>query len=113
MNDTMLLDGLLSLGTVAIFVSFIVAQVQRLKWLHGHGRRIIALVTRVRHETGKNRLGLASNNYYLTARWTDPRSGKTTIFDTWTTDRPPAYREGDLIPVLIDPCHPERYEVEI
>ena len=109
----MLLDGLLSLGTVALFVSFIVTQAQRIKRLREHGQRIIALVTRVRHETGKSRLGFACDNYYLTARWTDPRSGKTTIFDTWTKDRPPTYREGDLVPVLIDPCHPERYEVEM
>lgn len=113
MNGTMVLDGLLSLGTVAIFVSFIFAQAHRIKWLHEHGQRIIALVTRVHHETNQNRLGFACDNYYLTAKWTDPRSGKTTLFDTWTKDRPPVYKVGDLVPVLIDPCHPGRYEVEI
>src|SRR5206468_4040833 len=83
MIDPLLLDTLLVLGTLALFSGFVVYQVSQVRWLTSHGRQISAMVTSIRHETGKTAWGFTRDNYYLTATWTNPRTGRTYTFWTW------------------------------
>lgn len=106
--NTFLGDILLAAGTLVLIVSFITYQVRRIERLKQHGRRIIATITSIRHETGKS-FGLTRDNYYVTAKWTNPRTGRSYTFWTWIINSCLSYRQGDLVPVLIDPHHPERY----
>jgi hypothetical protein len=106
--NTFLGDILLAAGTLVLIVAFITYQVQRIERLKQHGRRIIATITSIRHETGKS-FGLTRDNYYVTAKWTNPRTGRSYTFWTWIINSCLSYRQGDLVPVLIDPNHPERY----
>jgi len=101
-------DILLAAGTLVLIVAFITYQIQRTERLKQHGRRIIATITSIRHETGKS-FGLTRDNYYVTAKWTNPRTGRSYTFWTWIINSCLSYRQGDLVPVLIDPNHPERY----
>jgi hypothetical protein len=94
-------------------VAFITYQIQQIGWLQRHGRRIVAMVTSIRHETGKTAAGFPRNNYYVTATWTHPRTGKTYTFWTWIMNHAPDYGQGSLVPVLIDPNNPGRYTMDL
>jgi len=94
-------------------IAFVVYQISRTRWLARHGRQIIAVVTSIRHETGKTAWGFSKDNYYVTATWTSPRTGRTYTFWTWIMNSHPVYTKGSLIPVLIDPNHPERYALNL
>jgi hypothetical protein len=111
--QTILLDLLLAAGTVALMVALVIYQIYRIRWLPSHGKQVIAMVTAIRHETGKTKLGFPRDNYYLTATWTSPRTGRTYTFWTWIMNVRPAYTKGSLIPVLIDPNNPKRYEFNV
>src|SRR6266849_5906909 len=106
MMQALLLDMLLALGTMALMISLVVYQIYQVRWLPYHRRQIIAMVTSIRHETGKTEWGFSRDNYYLTATWTHPRTGRTYSFWTWIMNSCPAYTKGDLVPVLIDPNNP-------
>jgi hypothetical protein len=108
-----MLQLLLPAGIMALILMLVVYQVHKITWLHDHGRRITAMVTSIRHETGKTRLGFERDNYYVTATWTNPRTGRTYTFWTWIMNSCPPYRQGSLIPVLIDPDHPGRYALDV
>src|SRR5216683_1305810 len=92
MRDPLLLDTLLVLATLALTSAF---------------------VTSIRHETGKTAWGLSRDNYYLTATWTNPRTGRTYTFWTWIMNTKPAYTKGSLVPVLIDPKNPKRFALNL
>jgi hypothetical protein len=111
--QTLLLDMLLAAGTVALMIVLVVYQIHRIRWLPAHGKLVTAMVTSIRHETGKTAQGFPRDNYYLTATWTSPRTGRTYTFWTWVMNRRPAYTQGSLIPVLIDPNNPNRYELNV
>jgi hypothetical protein len=104
---------LLATGTMALMISFVLYQIYQLRWLQAHGKQIIALVTSIRHETGKTAWGIARENYHVTAKWTNPRTGRTHTFWTWIIDSRPGFAQGSLVPVLIDPNHPERYRLDL
>ncbi len=70
MNQFVFLDMLLIIGTLALAIAFIVYQIRTNAWLQHHGRRIVATVTSIRHETGKTSAGFSRDNYYVTAKWT-------------------------------------------
>jgi heme/copper-type cytochrome/quinol oxidase subunit 3 len=53
MIDSLLLDTLLVLGSLALIIAFVVYQVYQFRSLASHGRQISAMVTSIRHETGK------------------------------------------------------------
>jgi hypothetical protein len=106
MMQALLLDMLLALGTMALLISLVVYQIYQIRWLPSHGRQIIAMVTSIRHETGKTKLGFSRNNSYLMATWTHPRTGRTYTFWTWIMNSSPVYAKGDLVPVWIDPNDP-------
>jgi len=109
----LLFDTLLVLGILALMISFVVYQNYQITWLRHHGRQIIAMVTSIRHETGKTAWGFSRDNYYVTATWTNPRTGRTYAFWTWIMNSRPAYTKGSLVPVLIDPNNPKRFALDL
>ena len=113
MIQPLLLDTFLVVGTLALISAFVVYQVYQFRWLTSHGRQISAMVTSIRHETGKTARGLSRDTYYLTATWTNPRTGRTYTFWTWVMNSKPAYTKGSLVPVLIDPKNPNRFELNL
>ena len=109
-----MLQFLLVLGAMFLMISLVVYQIQQARWLAHHGRQVIAMVTSIRQETGKSAWGFSRENYYITAAWTNPRTGRRYTFWTWIMGASsPAFTPGSLIPVLIDPLHPERYALSL
>src|SRR5215472_5274044 len=104
---------LLALVTITLMITFVVYQVYKTSWLRYHGRQIIALVTSIRQETGKTAWGFSRDNYYVTATWTNPRTGRRHTFWTWVMNSRPAYTKGSLVPVLIDPNNPKRFALDL
>ncbi len=113
MNQPIFLNILLTMVTLVLAIAFVTYQIQRIGWLKHHGKHIVATVTSIRHEMGKTPAGYSSDNYYVTAKWTNPRTGRTYNFWTWVINRCPEYVQGSLVPVLIDPNDPQKYTVEI
>ena len=113
MIHPLLLDTLLGLATLALISAFVVYQVSQFRWLTSHGKQISAMVTSIRHETGKTAWGVSRDNYYLTATWTNPRTGRTYTFWTWIMNSTPTYAKGSLVPVLIDPRNPKRFALNL
>jgi len=113
MINPILLDTLLVVGTLALISAFVVYKVYQFRWLESHGRQISAMVTSIRHETGKTACGISRDNYYLTAKWTNPRTGRTYTFWTWIMNSTPSYTKGSLVPVLIDPKNPNRFALNL
>ena len=109
----MIVQLLLAFVTMNLMVSFVVYQAYKLKWLRSHGKQVIALVTSIQHETGKTASGFARDNHYVTATWTDPRTGRTYTFWTWVMNSRPPVTRGSLVPVLIDPANPKRYTLDL
>ena|SRR5579859_5400214 len=108
-----MIQFLLASGLVMLMVSLVVYQTYQVRWLAHHGRRIIAVVTSIRQEAGKSAWGIARENYYITAAWTNPRTGQRYMFWTWIMNSQPSYTKGSLIPVLIDPGNPKCYALNI
>ena len=111
MLQPLLLDTLLASGTIALMIALVAYQIHRISWLPCHGRQITAMVTSIRHETGRTPWGFTRDNYYLTATWTNPRTGHTYTFWTWIMNSCPAYTRGSLVPVMIDPNNPHHYTI--
>ena len=109
----LLLDTLLVLGFMALISAFVIYRVNQFRSLTSHGRHISAVVTSMRHETGKSAWGISRDLYYLTAKWTNPRTGRTYIFWTWVMNSTPSYTKGTLVPVLIDPKNPNRFVLNL
>jgi hypothetical protein len=104
---------LLAFVTVNLMVSLVVYQAYKLKRLRSHGKQVVALVISIRHETGKTASGFARDNSYVTATWTDPRTGQTYTFWTWIMNSRLLFTRGSLVPVLIDPKNPKRYTLDL
>ena len=98
-------------GLLVLVVSLVAYQIYQVRWLAHHGRRISAVVTSIRQESGRSAWGFERENYYLTAAWTNPRTGQRHTFWTWMMNSCPSYTKGSLIPVLIDPDNPECYRL--
>ncbi len=113
MNQNVLLDIFFVVGTIAVIIAFVVYQIQQIKWLKHHGKRIVAMVTSIRQEMGRSRAGYPRDNYYVTAKWTNPRTGRTHTFWTWVMNSTPDYTNGSLVPVVIDPNNPNRYTMDL
>src|SRR3984893_19556684 len=98
-----MLQFLLALGAMSLMISLVVYQIQQARWLAHHGRQVIAMVTSIKQETGKTAWGFSRENYYVTAAWTNPRTGRRYTFWTWIMGSSRmAFTQGSLIPVLID-----------
>ena len=113
MIHPLLLDILLVVGTLALIIAFAVYKVYQFRWLASHGRQISAVVTSIERETGKTAWDISRDNYYLTAKWTNPRTGRTYTFWTWIMNSTPSYTKGSLVPVLIDPKNPNRFALNL
>jgi hypothetical protein len=113
MMQPLVLDMLLASGILALMILLVVYQIYKIRWLTDHGRQVIAMVTSIRHETGKSAWGISRDNYYVTATWTNPRTGRTYTFWTWVMNARPVYTKGSLVPVLIDPHNPKRYALNL
>jgi hypothetical protein len=112
--DQYLFLGLFLVGSILLlFVAFVLYQLRTLVWLKRHGRRIVATITSIRRETGKTSFGPPRDNYAVTAQWTNPRTGRTYTFWTWIMEGRPAYTQGSLVSILIDPGNPKRYIMEL
>jgi hypothetical protein len=112
MDKSLFIAMYLMFGTLILMITFVVYQIHQMQWLKKHGRRIVAMVTSIRHEMGKTGAGFTRDNYYVTATWTNPRTGRTYTFWTWIMNRAPDYEKGSLVPVVIDPNNPERFAME-
>ena len=112
-QDIFILDFVLAFGTVALILGLVVYHAQKSDWVAHRGRRIIATITSIKRESGRSHLGWKHDNYYVTAKWTSPQTGKTYTFLTWSLDERPPYKTGNLIPVLIDPHNPKQYVMEV
>jgi Protein of unknown function (DUF3592) len=112
MDKSLLIAIFLIAGTLVLISAFVIYQIHEIQWLKQHGRQIVAVVTSIRHETGKTSAGFTQDNYYVTATWTNPRNGRTYTFWTWIMDRVPDYEKGSLVPVVIDPNNPQRFAIE-
>ncbi len=112
-HSILILDLVLACATMALIVGFVVYQARNNDWIAHHGRRIIATITSIQQKSGRTRLGWKHDNYYITAQWTSPQTGKTYTFLTWMLDERPRYQTGNLIPVLINPHNPRQYVMEI
>ncbi len=108
-----MLQLLLASATMALMIALVVYQVHKIRWLPDHGRQVVAVVTSIRHETGKTAWGFPRDNYYVTAIWTNPRTGRTYTFWTWIMNSCPPFVKGSLIPVTIDPQNPNRYTLNL
>lgn len=104
---------LLVSATIALMIALVVYQVYKIRWLQAHGKRIVAVVISIKHETGKTAWGFPRDNYYVTAKWTNPRTGRTYTFWTWIMNSRPPFAKGSLVPIMIDPAHPERYALDL
>ena len=113
MLQPLLLDTLLAVGALALISAFMAYQVYQFRWLTSHGKKISAMVTSICHETGKTAWGVSHDIYYLTATWTNPRTGRTYTFWTWIMNSTPSYTKGSLVPVLIDPKNPKRFALNL
>jgi hypothetical protein len=113
MIHPLLLDTLIVLGILVLISAFVVYQAYQFRNLTSHGKQISAMVTSIRHEAGKTAMGISRDNYYLTATWTNPRTGRTYTFWTWIMNSTPAYTKGSLVPVLIDPKNPKRFALNL
>jgi hypothetical protein len=113
MNWSIFIDMLLVVGTLLLALMFIGYQIQQIQRLRRYGKPISAMVTSIRHETGKTQAGFQRDNYYVSATWTHPRTGKTYTFWTWAMNHRPDCWQGSLVSVLIDPANPRRYMLDL
>jgi len=113
MNWSIFIDMLLVVGTLLLALMFIGYQIQQIQRLRRYGKPISAMVTSIRHETGKTQAGFQRDNYYVSATWTNPRTGKTYTFWAWAINHRPDCWRGSLVSVLIDPANPGRYILDL
>ena len=107
MDPILLLDALLAACTVMLIVLWILYQCHTFTWLGQHGKPVTALVTQV----GPAKLHVIGGHAFVTAKWTDPRTGRAYTFEGLSAALP--LREGALVTVQIDPHHPQRYLREL
>ncbi len=113
MDTIILIDLLLTAVTLALIIAVFLYQEWEMNWVRHHGRRIIATITEIRYGIGKSPTRFSQEHPYVTAKWTDPRTGRTYTYWKLATENKPFYRIGNLVPVLIDPKHPNHYEMEV
>ena len=83
-------------------------------WLSKHGVRITAKVMDVKRKINFTRSPLHRIAYVVIAQWEDPATQRVYTFQSdGCASYPTKYRPGNFISVLIDPAHPQRYQVEL
>ena len=81
--------------------------------IHRCGKRIIATITEISYGLGKSDSQFSHDHPYVTARWTDPYTGHKYTFSQMATENKPFFKIGNLVPIIIDPKHPNFYEMQI
>ncbi len=113
MDSIILVDLLL----VAVTIALVIAVFSYMGWefnrIHHRGRRIIATITDISYGIGPSPTRFSQDHPYVTAKWTDPRTGQSYTFWQLASENKPYVRIGTLVPVLIDPNHPKFYQMEI
>ena len=97
------LDVLLIAITLLVIGHFVWSQVSTSRWLSRYGTSISALITQVIKEQ-------AHQTCFVTAAWTDPRTGRRWTFRGWQFYR--GHHVGQLITVRLDPTSPSCYTLE-
>src|ERR1700719_1831221 len=84
---------------------------RKARWIEKRGERIVAKVTSIQHDKKRASTGVMNNFYTVTAAWTNPLTGQTYTFWKYFFDENPELKISELIPVVIDPRNPKRYEI--
>ncbi len=98
---------------VLLFVIPISLMIRKAHWIEKRGERIVAKVTSVQHDKKRTSTGAMHNFYTVTAVWTNPRTGHTHTFWKYFFDEDSDKSISSLVPVIIDPRNPNRYEIQI
>lgn len=98
---------------VLFFALPIILLVRKARWMEARGERIVAKVTSVQHDKKKASTGAMHHFYTVTATWTNPQTGQTYTFWKYFFDEDPDKTFSALVPVIIDPRNPRRYEIQI
>jgi Protein of unknown function (DUF3592) len=103
------------LGTAIIlfFALPIIFMVRKARWMETRGERVVAKVISVQHDKKKASTGAMHHFYTVTAVWTSPQTGQTYTFWKYFFDEDPDKSISTLLPVIIDPRNPRRYEIQI
>ncbi|MBA2680216.1 MAG: hypothetical protein H0U76_17695 [Ktedonobacteraceae bacterium] len=103
MTSLIELDILLFVIALLVIGRFVWSQVSNSRWLSQYGTSISALITQVRREQARQAC-------FVTAAWTDPRTGRRWTFRGWQLDRD--YQVGQFIAIRLDPTSPSCYTLE-
>ena len=106
---------LIWLGVVVViaFALPIIFLVRKARWIETRGERIVAQVTSVQHDKKRASTGKTHHFYTITATWTNPANGQTYTFWKYFFDEDPDKVISELVPVIIDPRNPKRYEIQV
>lgn len=107
MNTTILLDTLLALGAIVIILCAMLHRIQTITRIRQYGTPVAAYVTHI----SRRKRSLANSFSIITAQWTEPRTRHTYTFDGISVGS--GLREGSLVTVLVDPCHPQHYVMDV
>ena len=103
MDRILLIDLLL----VAVLLTLFIAVFSYVGWefnrIRYHGRRIIATITDISYGIGKSASQFSQDHPYVTARWTDPVTGRSYTFWQLAAENKPFYKIGSLCLSLIHP----------
>jgi hypothetical protein len=113
MDRILLIDLLLVAFTLVLFMAVFFYLGWEIHWVRHHGRRIVATITDIRYGIGNSPTRFSRDHPYVTAKWTDPGTGRSYTFWKLAAEDKPPFKIGNLVPVLIDPNHPKYYEMEI
>lgn len=101
MDPIIVLDVTLTGALLLLLAGSIGFKATTHNWLKAHGTDVSALITRVKKDN------IEHQTCQLTARWTDPRTGRSFTFKGYRLDL--GYQAGQLVGIRLDPKHPSRY----
>ena len=104
---------LLGIAILLFFALPILFMVRKARWIETRGERIVAKVTSVQHDKKRTSTGAMHHFYTVTAVWTSPQTGQTYTFWKYFYDEDSDKAIGTLVPVIIDPRNPKRYEIQV
>lgn len=103
----------LGVAVILFFILPIIFMVRKARWIRTRGERIVAQVTSVQHDKKRTSTGAIHHFYTITATWTSPQTGQTYTFWKYFFDEDPDKAISELVPVIIDPHNPRRYEIQV
>lgn len=113
MDRILLIQLLLLAGLFMLLIAVLSYIGWEFNRLRHHGRRIIATITDISYGIRNSNARFSQDHPYVTARWTDPATGRAYTFWQMASENKPFYKKGSLVPILIDPKHPRFYEMQI